>query len=165
MLQNLRKSLTVQFRQLNATTRILLPKREILTMFSKLLTPIGLALCAVLRNGVITGGLAGIHFYNSSGSVERNAIFGAQLNQPGCPLLFPGNGYGVLVDSDGTSSGPFHVSISQNSIHDFTRNGILAAGSPVHAEIENNSISGVGPSTGGNQFGVFLALGAVGKVD
>jgi Right handed beta helix region len=127
--------------------------------------------CAVLVNTVITGGLAGIHFYNSSGSVESNAIFGARLKHAGCtagagrqPVLFPGNGYGVLVDTDNTASGPFRVSISDNRIHDFTRNGILVIGSQANAEIVGNVISGDGPSTGGNQFGVFLALGAVGKV-
>ena len=279
MIRNLRKSLTIQFRQLNATTGILLSGKEILTLFSKLRTPIGLALlcitafsltgyaeddtrtlvvgkpgtpcpnaqystiteainaaepgarinvcpalypenltiekpltllgvsengvgrvllqpsapfdavitvrntqdvtirnlaidaghntvsgCAALVNGAITGSLAGIHFYNSSGSIERNVIFGAELNQPTCSVLFPGNGFGVQVDSDGSGSGPFHVSITHNSIHDFSRNGILAVGSSVNAEIVDNAISGVGPSAGSNQFGVFLALGAVGRV-
>jgi parallel beta-helix repeat protein len=120
--------------------------------------------CATLVNGVITVGLAGIHFYNSSGSVVENAIFGAQVNQPTCSVLFPGNGYGVQVDSDGAGTNPVHVSITNNSIHDFTRNGILVVGSAVNAEIMDNAISGIGPSTGGNQFGVFLALGAVGYV-
>jgi len=120
--------------------------------------------CAKNTNGVITGGLAGIHFYNASGSVENSAIFGAQLPPPGCAALFPGNGFGVEVDTDGTSTGPFQVSIDRNSIHDFGRNGILAVGASVKLQADRNSISGVGPSTGANQFGIFLALGTVGHV-
>jgi hypothetical protein len=120
--------------------------------------------CAVNNAGVITNSLAGIHFYNASGSVENSAIFGAQLPSPGCLALFPGNGFSVQVDTDGKSPGPFQVSIGHNSIHDFGRNGILAVGSAVNAEIEGNAISGVGPSTGAKQFGIFLALGVVGRV-
>jgi hypothetical protein len=120
--------------------------------------------CAGNPTGVISNSLAGIHFFNSSGSVKNNAIFGAQLPVPGCLALFPGNGFGVQVDSDGTSPGPFQVSVSRNSIHDFSRNGILAVGKAVKLEASDNAISGVGPTTGENQFGIFVALGAVGRV-
>jgi nitrous oxidase accessory protein NosD len=109
--------------------------------------------------------LAGIHFYNSSGRAANNAISGAQLANPlSCTTLFPGNGFGVQVDTATGQTGPFSVSISGNSIHDFNRNGILVNGAGITAEINGNTIAGVGPSTGYNQFGVFIALGAVGHV-
>jgi nitrous oxidase accessory protein NosD len=112
--------------------------------------------------------VAGIHYFNSSGSVENNAISGAQV--PGCtgPTLvfgkgFFGNGFGVQVDSTG-GSGNVSVELEHNSIHDFTRDGIQVFGSGVKATIEDNIISGVGPSVGVNQFGVFLFNGAVGVI-
>lgn len=126
----------------------------------------GLAIDASLNT--VTGctvTLAGVHFYNSSGAVVNNAISGAQLPNPqSCTTLFPGNGFGIQVDTATGQTGPFSVSISGNSIHDFNRDGILVNGAGITADISGNTISGVGPSTGYNQFGVFIALGAVGHV-
>ena len=126
----------------------------------------GLAIDA--SQNTVTGctvSLAGIHYYNSSGNVTNNAISGAQLANPqSCKTLFPGNGFGVEVDTATGQTGSFSVSISGNSIHDFNRNGIIVEGAGVTAEISRNTISGVGPSTGYSQFGVFIANGAVGRV-
>lgn len=111
-----------------------------------------------------TPGLAAIHFHNASGTVQGNAIFGAQLSNPlGCTTNLPfGNGFGVQVDA--TAPGPFQVDIKNNSIHDFTANGVLVQDAGVKANIESNVITGVGPSGGVFQFGVFIANGAVGQV-
>lgn len=123
-------------------------------------------------NNTVSGcgiNLAGIHFYNSSGAVLNNAISGAQLQKPtSCPALFPGTGQGVQVDVD-TGCGlclfsPIHVSVDGNSIHDFGRNGILGIGAGLSLEASGNSITGVGPSLGTYQFGIFVALGAVGQI-
>jgi hypothetical protein len=56
--------------------------------------------------------------------------------------------------------GPFRVSIEHNSIHDYARDGIWAVGSGVFADVIGNSISGVGPSSGSLQWGVFILNGA-----
>jgi hypothetical protein len=109
--------------------------------------------------------VADIHFSNASGTVANNALSGAQLSNPlSCTTLFPGNGFGVQVDTAAGQTGPFSVSITGNSIHDFNRNGVLVNGAGITAEVSGNTISGVGPSTGYNQFGVFVALGAVAYV-
>jgi parallel beta-helix repeat protein len=111
-----------------------------------------------------TNTLAGIHFYNSSGTVLNSSISGTQLTAPSsCTTLFPGNGAGVQSDQTGTA-GSFSITVQGNSIHDFGRNGILINGAGQNATISANSISGVGPSLGVTQFGVFLANGAVGKI-
>jgi nitrous oxidase accessory protein NosD len=119
-------------------------------------------------NNTISGcavGLSGVHFLNASGSVEHSAIIGAKLQNPqSCKTLTPGNGSGIQVDSDNTAPGPFRVLLKQNVIHDFSRNGILAVGSGVTAEVEGNDIAGAGPSLGVFQFGVFISTGAVGLV-
>jgi hypothetical protein len=109
--------------------------------------------------------VAGIHFLNSSGRVSRNAIFGAQLSSPkSCTVLFPGNGFGVQVDTATGQSGRFSVSIEGNSIHDFNRNGILVNGAGITADITGNGISGVGPVNGYFQFGIFVANQAVAHI-
>jgi nitrous oxidase accessory protein NosD len=107
--------------------------------------------------------LADIHFYNASGRVANNALFGAQLANPqNCKAVFPGNGFGVLVDSN--SPGPFYVTVEHNSIHDFTKDGVQAINAGVTVEVEGNRISGVGPSIP-LQFGIFIANGAVGQIN
>jgi hypothetical protein len=110
-------------------------------------------------------GVAGIHFSNSSGTVANSAIFGGHLANPlSCTSLPFGNGFGVLVD--GNLTGPFQVSINQNSIHDYTANGVQVngAGTAITAKIYGNTISGVGPSSGIFQFAIFVLNGAVGKI-
>src|SRR5947207_4264355 len=107
-------------------------------------------------------GLSAVHFYNASGRLKNSAVFGAQLPNPQSCSTFFGNGFGVVVDSSET--GPFDVEIEHNSIHDFQRDGIEVSNAGVNVEIEGNNISGLGPSTGINQFGIFLLNGAVGQV-
>ncbi len=109
-------------------------------------------------------GLAAIHFRNASGTVENSALFGAQLTNPvGCAGGLPfGNGFGVQVDAD--EPGPFEVVVKNNSIHNFTANGVLVDGAKITGDVEGNVITGVGPSQGVFQFGVFIANGAVGLI-
>ena len=110
-----------------------------------------------------TPSLAAVHYFNASGLVANSALFGAQMATPqNCSGVFPDNGFGVLVDS--TGSGPFQVSVENNSIHDFTQGGVQATSPGVTVQIEGNRISGVGPSIP-DQFGVFIANGAVGRIN
>ena len=119
-------------------------------------------------NNTVSGcsvSLAGIHFYNASGVVDGDAIFGARLSNPlSCTVLFPGNGFGVQADQSAGLLTSFKITVQNSSIHDFGRNGILVTGSSEKADINGNSITGIGPIAGVNQFGVFLANGATGRV-
>jgi hypothetical protein len=109
--------------------------------------------------------LAGIHFSNASGTVENSVVTGTALSTPtSCTTLFPGNGFGVEADQSTGAAGPFNVAVLNSSIHDFGRDAILVNGAAEVADIKGNNIAGIGPSTGVNQFGVFLANGATGKV-
>jgi parallel beta-helix repeat protein len=112
-----------------------------------------------------TPALAGIHFYNASGTVENAAISGTGLStQTDCTALFPGNGFGVEADQTTGATGPFNVTVENSSIHDFGRDAVLVNGAAESANVNNNFITGIGPSTGVNQFGIFLADGATGQV-
>ena len=109
-------------------------------------------------------GLAGIHFYNASGHVITSAVSGAILTDPtSCADIAPASGNAIQVDTDGKQTG-FQVELTENSIHDFTRNGIFVAGRGVTANVDRNSISGRGPASGGFQFGIFIYNGAVAQV-
>ena len=106
--------------------------------------------------------LSAVHFHNASGQLINSAVFGAQLPNPQSCSTFFGNGFGVMVDS--SAAGPFNVVIENNSIHDFQRDGIEVTNAGVSVTITGNNISGLGPSTGINQFGIFLLNGAAGQV-
>ncbi len=109
--------------------------------------------------------LSDIHYYNAGGTVANNVLTGAHLSDPtSCSVLFPGNGFGVLMDKDPAVSAPLALSVQNNSINRFDRSGVLVMGTGITADISGNNISGIGPATGANQFGVFLANGAVGLV-
>src|SRR5271163_3558177 len=85
--------------------------------------------------------VAGIYFHNSSGEISNNAIFGAQV--PSCIITKAtqsGTGFGVVIDKDTT--GAFSVLVDQNSIHDYSKDGVLAIGAGITATISDNTISG-----------------------
>jgi hypothetical protein len=110
-------------------------------------------------------GLAAVHFSSSSGVLENSAIFGAQVANPqSCVSALPyGNGIAVQVDE--IQTGSFTIGIDNNSIRNFTSNGILVNGAGIQAEIAGNSITGAGPNSGTFQFAVFLANGASGNIN
>lgn len=107
--------------------------------------------------------LAGVHVLNSLADLVHNAITGAMLADPSSCGAFFGNGSGVLVDEDGSRKGPFRVSVQENSIHDHLRDGVFSNGPDVQIDVDGNTITGIGPSSGSLQFGVFL-LQATGTV-
>jgi nitrous oxidase accessory protein NosD len=107
--------------------------------------------------------LSAVHFYNASGRLMNSAVFGAKLPNPQSCATFFGNGFGVAVDS--SDPGPFHVTIANNSIHDYQRDGVEVSNAGVNVEIEGNDVSGVGPASGINQFGIFLLNGAGGEIE
>jgi Right handed beta helix region len=104
--------------------------------------------------------LATVHFENASGEIKNSAITGAKLASPAsCTTNKPSlsNGFGVLVDTSDGATGPFQVFIANNSIHNFSKDGVYATGpSSVSVVVYNNSIQGIGPSSGFLQFGVFI---------
>jgi nitrous oxidase accessory protein NosD len=107
--------------------------------------------------------VAGIYFHNSSGEISNNAIFGAQV--PSCIVTKAaqnGTGFGVVIDTDTTNT--FSVLVDQNSIHDYSKDGVLVIGAGITATISNNTISGKGPSSSNFQFGVFVENGAVAHI-
>ena len=103
--------------------------------------------------------LIGILFQNSSGSIRHNAVRNAKLPvQPnGCQ-----SGDAILVQSLG--GGTSKVSIDDNSVHEYQKNGITGNELGTEVTITNNVVTGLGPTTGAAQNGIQIGFGAKGGV-
>jgi hypothetical protein len=106
--------------------------------------------------------LIGIYFQNSAGkitdNVARNQILGPA--DEGCQV-----GLGIDVEGD---SAALAVSVSNNSVHNYQKNGITASGpgtggGPAMA-ITGNTVIGIGATPVIAQNGIQIGLGSTGKV-
>jgi nitrous oxidase accessory protein NosD len=103
--------------------------------------------------------LIGILYQNSSGSIEHNAMRNTKLSATlnGCQ-----SGDAIVVQSLG--GGTSNVSIIDNSVHDYQKNGITGNESGTEVTITNNVVTGLGPTTGAAQNGIQIGFGAKGSV-
>jgi nitrous oxidase accessory protein NosD len=103
--------------------------------------------------------LIGILYQNSSGSIEHNAVRNSKLSVSlnGCQ-----SGDAIVVQSLG--GGTSKVSIDDNSVHDYQKNGITGNESGTDVAITNNVVTGLGPTTGAAQNGIQIGFGAKGGV-
>jgi TusA-related sulfurtransferase len=105
--------------------------------------------------------LVGIIYQNASGSVQHNAVRHMILS-PSSTLDGCQSGNGIEVQTaSGMSS---NVTISENSVWDYQKNGITANDEGSQAEIDGNVVSGVGPTTGAASNGIQIGFGASGSV-
>jgi len=103
--------------------------------------------------------LIGILYQNSSGSIEHNAVRNTKLSVSlnGCQ-----SGDAIVVQSLG--GGTSKVSIDDNSVHDYQKNGITGNESGTEVTITKNVVTGLGPTTGAAQNGIQVGFGAKGGV-
>jgi nitrous oxidase accessory protein NosD len=103
--------------------------------------------------------LIGILYQNSSGSIEHNAVRNTKLSVSlnGCQ-----SGDAIIVQSLGGETSK--VSIDDNSIHDYQKNGITGNESGTEVTITHNVVTGLGPTTGAAQNGIQIGFGARGGV-
>jgi hypothetical protein len=107
-------------------------------------------------------GPIGIYFKNSSGriidSVARNQIL--DTRDQGCQV-----GLGIDVES---SLGNPAVTVSNNSVHNYQKNGITAGGPGAGAgpamTVTNNTVVGIGATALIAQNGIQIGFGAIGRV-
>ena len=104
--------------------------------------------------------LRGIYYQNASGTlnevVTRNQILPGDFT--GCQA-----GEGIFVQS-GYSSGQANVLIENSSVHSFQKNGITVDGPGAQGRLEDNYITGQGPTTGAAENGVQISDGAQGTI-
>jgi len=101
----------------------------------------------------------GILYKNASGDVKSVAVRNVKLSMSlnGCQ-----SGLAILIQS--ASGGMSVVDVADSSIHDYQKNGITADGSGTQVQIENNVVTGVGPTTGAAQNGIQISSGAGGSI-
>src|SRR6202790_5590621 len=101
--------------------------------------------------------LIGILYQNSSGIIEHNAVHNTKLS-----VLLHGcqSGNAIVVQSLGGETSK--VSIDDNSVHDYQKNGITGNETGTQVTITGNVVTGLGPTTGAAQNGIQIGFGAKG---
>lgn len=101
----------------------------------------------------------GILYQDASGTIEHNAVRRVRLapDLPGCQS-------GNAIDVESSSGGQSSVTIADNSVDGYQKNGITAnePGTTVH--VNENAVTGIGPTTGAAQNGIQIGFGAKGHV-
>jgi hypothetical protein len=102
--------------------------------------------------------LIGVLFQDASGRIEHNAVRHFRLNSdPGCQS---GNAIEVETSAGGNSI----VTISDNSVDDYQKNGITANETGSSVTIDGNTVVGIGPTIGAAQNGIQVGFGASGSI-
>jgi len=104
--------------------------------------------------------LMGVIFQNSSGSIKRSWVRNTQLSTRlnGCQ-----SGNGIFVQSG--NGGSSRVTIAENRVDGYQKNGITANEAGTIVEISKNVVVGIGPTTGAAQNGIQIGYGAQGEIE
>ena len=113
------------------------------------------------NNGITecTPDLIGVLYQNASGEIERVAVRNVKLSTSlnGCQ-----SGSAIVIQSGGGRTSV--VEVEGSSIHDYQKNGITANEVGTEARIEDNVVTGLGPTTGAAQNGIQIGFGAEGSI-
>jgi parallel beta-helix repeat protein len=103
--------------------------------------------------------LIGIFFQNSSGSIAHNAVRNTKLIPAlnGCQ-----SGNAIVVQSLGGETSK--VQISENSVHDYQKNGITGNEAGTQVVITGNVVIGLGATNGAAQNGIQIGFGGAGRI-
>jgi nitrous oxidase accessory protein NosD len=103
--------------------------------------------------------LISILYQNSSGSIEHNAVRNSKLSVSlnGCQ-----SGDAIVVQSLGGETSK--VTIDDNSVHDYQKNGITGNESGTEVTITNNVVTGLGSTSGAAQNGIQIGFSGKGRV-
>lgn len=105
--------------------------------------------------------LVGILYQNATGHIRHNAVrhmnLGTSPTVNGCQ-----SGNGIEVESASGSSSS--VTVNDNSIWDYQKNGITGNESGTEITADGNAVTGIGPTTGAAQNGIQIGFGAGGTL-
>ena len=102
----------------------------------------------------------GVYYRNASGVADSLAVRHMSQGQglEGCQ-----SGLGIFVQSGG--GGKSKVTLTNNSVHDYDKNGITANEIGTNATIRGNDVAGIGSTSTSGQNGIQIADGAAGMID
>lgn len=103
--------------------------------------------------------LVGIYYQNASGTINQDVTRFQELDQSdfGCQ-----DGLAIFVETG--TGGSSVVTIENNSVHDYDKNGITVVGSDAVATITGNYVVGIGATSLIAQNGIQVSNGANGSV-
>jgi len=104
--------------------------------------------------------LVGIYYRNASGNVDSVVVRNVEL-QVGSPGAQ--TGYGIFAQSG--NGGSANVTVTNSSVHDYQKNGIVGQEAATTLTAKNNAVAGSGPNSNIAQNGIELAFGAKGTID
>jgi hypothetical protein len=105
--------------------------------------------------------LVGIYYQNASGTINHVVTRFQELQQSlfGCQ-----DGLAIYAQAGYASTLPSTVTIENNSVHDYDKNGITVDGDELTAAVEANYVVGIGPTSLIAQNGIQISDGAIGKI-
>jgi parallel beta-helix repeat protein len=105
--------------------------------------------------------LVGIYYQNASGTINHVVTRFQELDQSdfGCQ-----DGLAIYAQAGYSDSVASTVTIENNSVHDYDKNGITVDGDQLTATVEANYVVGIGATPLIAQNGIQISDGAVGKV-
>jgi hypothetical protein len=109
--------------------------------------------------------LRGIYYQNASGTIENVTTRNQVLVNGNQGLIGCQSGQGIFVQTGyGTSNTPQTISILNNSVRNFQKDGITVDGAPLTFLVQKNYVVGQGPTTGAGENGIQISDGATGQV-
>jgi len=102
--------------------------------------------------------LIGIYFQNSSGSVTHTAV----VNQTMVPTS--GCQYGLAIFVQSGNGGAANVTLTNNHVQNYQKNGITANESGTTVTISGNTVVGQGPTNGAAENSIQIGFGATGSI-
>lgn len=130
-------------------------------------TPITVTLNNIAVDGTNNGisgcapDLVGIYYQNANGTVNHVVTRFQELAADlfGCQV-----GLGIYAQSGYATSGTSTITIENNSVHDYQKNGITVDGNGMNATVTANYVVGIGATTQIAQNGIQVSDSANGKV-
>jgi hypothetical protein len=100
----------------------------------------------------------GVAYYNAGGIIQNNTI----MDITDTPLDGMQRGVGIYAyNADGS---PRTLDVIGNTILDYQKNGMALSGNNLVVDVENNTVTGAGPTNQIAQNGIQVSYGATGKV-
>ena len=101
----------------------------------------------------------GFYYQNASGTISRTSVLNEVL---GTGLTGCQGGLGIFVQSGG--GGTSTVSITNNNVENYQKNGITANEAGTTATITGNTVIGQGPTSGAAENSIQIGFGATGTI-
>ena len=101
----------------------------------------------------------GVMYQNASGALTHMAV--RNINLPAAPGCQTGVGIFIQSGNGGTS----RVNISDSSVHDYQKGGIIIDGAGSNSDLEHNYVTGLGSTATLAQNGIQISRGASASLD